>query len=288
MQHNNDNIIIAKESFIVILDSRNASKYNNSSFMSDVYFQFEDPIKVDTKTLQWTASVLTFSCPNSIYIINETNSLLSIIDSNNYIFNYSFPYGNYNITSFINQFNYAFASINGNSYNININTITNILTINSSNDFTINKTSTIYYIMGFAGNTSYTSSNSILILPYTCNFNGLQNLNVHLPTLNTRNIDSLTSSNCDIIQSIPIQCGLNQISYFKTNDYNFNIQTQILDSLSIQLKDDLGNFINLNNQHFNLTLVFNILKNVDRYINDTGLLYLDRYANHAGVGAYEA
>jgi type 1 fimbria pilin len=60
--------------------------------------------------------------------------------------------------------------------------------------------------MGFTFNTSYTSTNNILILPYTCNFNGLQNLNIHLPTVVTKKFNSLTSSISNIIQSLPIQC----------------------------------------------------------------------------------
>jgi hypothetical protein len=116
----------------------------------------------------------------------------------------------------------------------------------------------------------------------------MQNLNIHLPSVTTKNFNSLTGSVSNIIQSIPIQCGSNQIYYIKSNDYNFNITTQILDSLNIQIKDDLGNFINFNNQHFNLTLVFNTLKNMDRFKNDTTLLHLVKYGSHAGIGAYEA
>ena len=286
---NAENLIIEKESFIAVLDSRNATRINNGSFMSDVVFEFDEPIKVETSTLQWSASVLTFSCPNSIYIINETNCLLSITNNlQNLTNNYKFPYGNYNVTSFINQFNAAFVSSFGYNYSMSINTTTNIFTITSTIDFTIKSESTIGPIMGFESNKIYFSSNNVLSMPFTCNFNGLQNLNIHLPTVVTKNFNSFTNSVSNIIQSIPIQCGSNQIYYTKTNDYNFNITTQILDSLHIQLKDDLGRFINLNNQHFNLTLVFYISKNIDRFKNDTTLLNIIKYANHAGIGAYEA
>ena len=282
---NIDNLIIAKESFLVILDSRNATQYNNGSFMSDIYYEFDDPIKVETNTLQFTASILTFSCPNSIYIINEKNCFLSLIDTSIAVSNnYTFPLGNYNVSSFINQFNIGFPT-----YSLTMNTTNNIFTItNASHNFLINTASTIGDIMGFSKNVFYQSTNNILILPYTCNFNGLQNLNIHLPTVVTKNVNSFNGSKCSIIQSIPIQCGSNQIYYIKTNNYNFDIQTQILDSLTIQLKDDLGNLINLNNQHYNLTLVFNTLRNMDRFKNDTTLLGLVKYANHAGIGAYEA
>ena len=285
MEHNN-NLIIVKDSFIVILDSRNATTNNNDSFNSDVYFEFDDPLKVETSTLQWSASVLTFTCPNSIYVINETNSFLCVVITSPSFINlsYTFPYGNYNVSSFINAFNSVFKPLS-----LSINTITNIFTIIGTNlNFYIDPSSTIYGIMGFRKNSSIFSNNYQIIMPFTCNFNGLQNLNIHLSSITTKNINSFTSSTCNIIQSIPIQCGSNQILYTKANDYNFNITTQILDSLNIQLKDDLGNLINLNNQNFNLTLVFNTLKNMDRFKNDTTLLGLVKYANHAGIGAYEA
>ena len=253
---------------------------------SDVYFEFDDPLKVETSTLQWSASVLTFTCPNSIYVINETNSFLCVVITSPSFINlsYTFPYGNYNVSSFINAFNSVFKPLS-----LSINTITNIFTIIGTNlNFYIDPSSTIYGIMGFRKNSSIFSNNHQIILPFTCNFNGLQNLNIHLSSITTKNINSFTSSTCNIIQSIPIQCDSNQILYTKANDYNFNITTQILDSLNTQLKDDLGNLINLNNQNFNLILVFNTLKNMDRFKNDTTLLGLVKYANHAGIGAYEA
>jgi hypothetical protein len=292
MHNNSENLIIAKESFLVVLDSRNATRYDNGSFMSNVFFEFDDPIKVGVNTLLWGASVLNFSCPNSLYIINETNCLLSVLDGHQTIFNINFPFGNYNVTSFTTQFRASFSSLGGNADSnlfLNVNTITNIITIKGTLNFTILKSSTLGSIMGFDPNNSYSSTNLSLVLPFTCNFNGLQNLNVHMPSITTKNFNSFDGSSVSTtIQSIPIQCGSNQIYYNKSNDYNFTISTQILDSLTIQLKDDLGNFINLNNQHFNLTLVFQTLKNMDRFKNDTTLLHLVKYASHAGIGAYEA
>ena len=62
-----DNLIILKESFLVVLDSRNATKYLNMSWNSSVVFEFEDAIKQDDYTLQMSCSVLNFSASNTIY-----------------------------------------------------------------------------------------------------------------------------------------------------------------------------------------------------------------------------
>ena len=284
MDHHPENLIISKNAFLVVLDSRNATSYNNGPLHSDVFFELDDPLKVDTNTLQWKASVLTFSCPNSLYNINENNCTLVISVNNNTSY-YNIPYGNYNVSSFIN----TLSAILPSTFNITINTITNIFTIsNTISNFIINDSSTIHEVMGLMKNTNYSSFNKSLTLPFTCNFNGLQNLNIYLPSVSTKNVNSWDSSVSNLIQSIPIQCGSNQILYQKTNDYNFNIEVQILDSLNIQLRDDLNNLINLNNQHFNLTLVFYNLKNMDRFKNDTSLLSLVKYANYNSIGAYEA
>jgi len=43
------------------------------------------------------------------------------------------------------------------------------------------------------------------------------------------------------------------------------IKTIFLDSIKISLKDDLNNSLHLINQHFNLTVQFNIIKVVNRF-----------------------
>ena len=40
-----DELIPIRDSFIVVLDSRNATNYNNSNYLSDVTFNFEDALQ---------------------------------------------------------------------------------------------------------------------------------------------------------------------------------------------------------------------------------------------------
>ena len=88
-------LITVKENFLVVLDSRNAVKINNGSMNSDVYFELEEPIRVPKDKIQFYASVLNFSAPNSLYNVNQTNNLLSItlydiFDSYYNIFTYNY------------------------------------------------------------------------------------------------------------------------------------------------------------------------------------------------------
>ena len=160
--------------------------------------------------MDWT--VYSFVCPISFYLINETNSLLSLTISGS-TYKYNIPYGNYNVSTFTT----ALLSILPAGFTLTLNSINNKFTLGYTLDFTINSNSTIYKIMGFKPNTAYTSSSHSLTFPYTCNFNGLQSFNIHLTNIITKNIDSLTKSPSNIIQSIPVDVSSSSISYIKNN-----------------------------------------------------------------------
>ena len=82
------------------MDSRNATNINNAPYNSDVDFQFEGSLYFNQdEYIQLTFSLNSFSCPNSIYVINQTNNLLSITMNGNTV-NYSLQFGNYNINTF--------------------------------------------------------------------------------------------------------------------------------------------------------------------------------------------
>ena len=169
-----DELITVKEKLLIILDSRNAISYLNGSWNSKLDFDFADNINFfDTDIIEVYCSVLSFTCPNSIYIINEYNNKLCM-NVNGNINTYLFQYGNYNAQTFMNEF----TKITG--LMISFNSITNTFTLNYNAPFTILNTSTIYEIMGFAKNTNYSSINNSLSLPFTCNFNGLMNINIVL------------------------------------------------------------------------------------------------------------
>jgi type 1 fimbria pilin len=119
--------------------------------------------------------------------------------------------------------------------------------------------------MGFQMTTVYTSTSKSLVMPYTCNFNGIQSINIHFDNVNTSNIDSFTETTSSIIQSIPIDYSSQQITFNKTSRFAFNIVQDTIDFIDIKLMDDLQNLINLNNQHWNLTLYFSKVKDYDRF-----------------------
>jgi hypothetical protein len=179
---------------------------------------------------------------------------------------YFIPYGNYDATTFLTYIQSILSS-----FTITFNTINNKFTLSNSTNFTINTGSTIYEVMGFNNKTTYTptltNGQYVLTLPYTCNFNGLQNINILLTSINTKNVDSYSKSNSNIIQSVQIPLYCNQILFQKTLENSFNFTQEMMDDIRIELRDDLNNLINLNNQHFNITLLFTTIKDIERFKN---------------------
>ena len=269
---NIDDLITLKDSFVIILDSRNATEYLNSTYNSNVRFLFEEGLYFPQNSIQISCSVLSFICPNSIYIINENNNLLSL-KINNVVTNYYITYGNYNSTTFITYL----TSILPTGFIITINGITNMFTLTYTTNFSINSTSNIYNIMGFKKDTLYTSSYYSLTLPFTCNFNGIQSLNISLVNINTNNLNSYDKSQCSILQTINVDTNKTTIEFNKSEDYNITIKQNAMDFIDISITDNQENYVNLNNQHWNLTLLFNIISDRDRFQHHNSFLNIVRH-----------
>ena len=183
------------------------------------------------------------------------------------------PYGNYNSSTFMIQFVASVLNANstlGTGLSITLNAVTNRFTVShTSTSLLFVFDSTIGPVMGMANYISLGYSglgSSNCLFPYTCNFSGIQNINIHITSMNTDNIDSLTKSDCNIIQTIPVDSNQSQIMFTKTNDYAFTIKEDCIDSITVTTTNDLGESIDWNNQHWNMTLYFTIYQDIDRLL----------------------
>ena len=57
----------------------------------------------------------------------------------------------------------------------------------------------------------------------------------------------------------------NNLHSIKQNSFSFLVRQDVISFIQIDIRDDLENLINLNNQHWNMTLQFNDLVNMDRF-----------------------
>jgi hypothetical protein len=313
-----DDYDLQKETFIVVLDSRNSDvdifnpKYYASTDAFTLYsnsnltFTFKQPIIDNNGVVSSSISVLNFTCPNSQNTINKTNNaLVWLTDTNNTGYYteqlIAFDYGNYTPTSFISaltgQLTAYFPTAD---YKVTFSSITNKIGINASkpfyfysypyNDFTSydgRYTQGIGTIMGFndiiaqgdtiqsVNKTIYTgimtafasSGRYYVTMPLPVNFSGINSINLYLANLVTQNVDSLTKTNNGIVCNIPVNCQPNDVIYYdKRSNFEFKLDQEFLNTLTIHLKDNVGNFIDLQGQPWNLTLEFNLLRKVPKQI----------------------
>lgn len=276
-KQSSDLLFTSEDKFIVVLDSRNATSYLNGSLNSCVTFNFQEPIRVPKDALKFTCSVMSFTAPNSIYNVTSLNNKLNLmynIGINTFIVNIVVPSGNYNANTFMSKMQQLLGIADSGfstGFGITLNPITNKFTLTHTTYlFHVMSTSTTYSLMGFDVNTEIICTIGVLTsyavyLPYTCNFNGIQNINIHFDTLVTQNLDSFNKTNSGIIQSIPVDSNLSLITYSKSTNYQFTIRQDIIDMFAISIRDDINNYIDFNNQHWNLTLYFSITKDSERF-----------------------
>ena len=228
------------------------SVYLNGTQKSNVLFFLKDKIVVPKDFIEVKMSLVVLQAPASFYVINTTNNTLVI---NNV--SYSLPLGNYNIQQLVT----LLTTLLGNTYNITFNSNTNKLTFTSTlnQNFTFNKSSTCFNLLGFSSGDK-TSTSYILTGDQVVNLTGTNCIFFSTENITTKNIDSQTGITSTIIASIPVECGQGGIVFYKNNtDTKVNINERHIDYLNIAMYDEYRNYIDFNNCDWTATLQFDIV-----------------------------
>jgi len=173
-----------------------------------------------------------------------------------------FPYGNYNVITFITQWNTTVSS----TLNLIYSTVTNKFTISNNLGLAFNiwdDVNSLFPVIGLAKGTYYFSVSSSLACPYCFNFNGLPRLNITSTNLNLRNVDSFNGGQCSIIASVPINCYAGGVILYNNFKNTKNVINQEeLQNFGIEIKDDYENLIDFNNQDWTMTFQIDTVKEV--------------------------
>jgi hypothetical protein len=254
---------IYQDTRIVNLNSANSIK-NNSTFNSDVYFQFTGLITEEPDNVYTEISVLNTQIPYSFYNINIYNNILKI-QIGATIYTLTLTRGNYNANTLITEILNKLIVQGITDLTIVISSITGCLTFTkATGDFTLLYSgSTIFKVLGFDVATNYTSVGSILIAPFPLNLLGTLRLRIISSELQTINYDSYNKSSYNVLASIPIEAGNFGLILYDNVAQNKNIlKNPVIDGFDIKIIDDDGNLINFNNQDWTITIVVTIHKNI--------------------------
>jgi len=243
----NNNLICETKTYNLSTRSNSGTILNSDPNMkSFIEYNIPDMIVHDDSCQYIQFSIPYAIIPVSYYTVNQYNNSLCILE-NNVTTTYSFPNGNYNVSTFSQEF----TKLLGTQWSVILNQFNSVLTItNTLNAFTIFKSnSTISSILGFNLDISsaVVSSINTLVMPRCCNFLSLSRICIRCPQLLSGNNMVGSSNASDLIISIPNNAKPNgQIYYQNQTQIKSLYRGSNLSRFTVALTDDDGNLIDFN------------------------------------------
>ena len=252
---------IIREKRLISLNSNNATVYNNGSYLSDIAFDFFSILSTSDDILYVEGGLSSAQIPCSFYNIDTTNNVFSYTVGG-IAYNIQVPYGNYNYSSLTSQMTTLFL-INGHTFTFALNRNSNILTMTLTSPGTWNNIlpSSIYYILGFNKNVTTIVTANTITFPNLFDLLGQKKLKIFSTNLAIDSIDSVGNATNNLIETLSVnQPGFGMIIYNNVDSTYGHLRTSYLSTIDIQIKDELGNFINFNNVNWTMTIVLIVYK----------------------------
>lgn len=254
---------LIREKRIISLNSNNATTYYNGDYLSNVSFDFVNILTPDDSILYVEGGVQSAQIPASFYNIDTTNNVFNYVVSA-ISYNIQIPPGNYNYTTLITQMTTLFTA-NGHTFVFSLNRASNVLTLTLSAGGTWTQIlpSSIYYILGFDANTAYTITANTKTLPGLFNLLGQKKLKIFSTNLAIDSVDSVGNSTNNLIETLSVNVpGFSLILYNNVDSTYGHLKTHYLSTVDIQIKDELGNYVNFNGINWTMTIVLILYKSL--------------------------
>ena len=260
----------SETSIQVYLNSATADIYLNSSLKSNLVFLFQNPITINKNAIEMKISVVNAQIPISWYLINSKNNKFYITVSGVKMA-YYFKIGNYNISSFITEWNNSV----GSGWILTYSTITNKISFAYTQPFIFSDDiNSIFSIIGLKTGTQYSSTTNILVAPFCFNFAGITRLNIKSCCFSLNNVDSLNKGLNRTLAVIPVSSfGSGYTFYNNFTNYKNVFKNHEISTIQIEIYDDFKNFIDFNNIDWSMTLQVDILSEVIQTIDNLHDIY---------------
>jgi hypothetical protein len=259
---------VIREKRIISLNSNNATRYNNGSYLSDVVFDFANILSPEDSIVYTECGIGNAEIPATFYNTDVTNNVFNYVASSiNY--NIIIPPGNYNYNTLVTQMTTLFLA-NGHTFVFSLNRSSNILTMTLSgvtwNQISV---SSIYNILGFNSNTIYNIVGNTITFPNLFNLLGQKKLKIYSSNLAVDSFDSVNTATNNLLCTISVNVpGFDLIVYSNLDGVYSHMRNRYVSTIDIQIKDELGNFINFNNINWTMTVNLIIYRRIDVLLNE--------------------
>jgi hypothetical protein len=238
----------------------------NSTKLSDMIFNFQNVLSDEDDIISSNICVMNAQIPVSFYIINETNYQY-LVYHNSSSYTVTLPFGNYTANTLVSTMN----SLMGAPINLafSFNQLTGRLTLTkTSGDSTISVGSLstaidMAQILGFAF--PGFSGTSPLVLPYPMNLLGVKKLSIKSQLLGITSFQSGTNQSTTLTTIPNNNAPYTMINYENLSNLNKSlVKVRKIDSIDIQIEDENGNKVDMNNVDWTITLVLENIRKMKR------------------------
>ena len=252
---------------IISLTSQTATVKNNSTFLSDVRYEFGHILNDDHSIIHKQIQLLHAQIPYSFYVINNTNNRFRYRIGASINGTVTITNGNYTANSLIAALRAIILSTSAVDVVITISSITGKLTFTppgGQNFIVFNTTSAIPNSIGtiLGADPETSPSGTPLTLTRPLNLLGIKNLQIRSDNLNMQNISSLGGGASTLLCTIPVNSvPFGMIDYSDSGKNLISITNDHLDDIDLQIVDgESGALIDFNNQDWCITLALHVTK----------------------------
>ena len=270
---------IIREKRLISLNSGNATQYLNGSFNSNLIFDFSNILTPESSVLYIEGGVQSAQIPASFYNVDIQNNQFNYrVSAVNYTITVT-P-ANYNYTTLITELATQFLT-NGHTFNYSLNRNTNVLTMTYTaiGSWEQIRPSSIFYILGFEANTTYTITGNVFLYPKLFNVINPKKLKIFSQNLAIDSYDSVGNATNNLIETLSVNAPPFGLILYNNIDSTYgHLRTSYLSTIDIQIRDELGNFVNFNDIDWTMTLVLILYKKLETRTTELELSQSGRFS----------
>jgi hypothetical protein len=259
--------------FNVFLQSKDALK-DAEHGNAKCEFYLDKIIQPERSDIGMLVSLIDCEIPYSFYNVSKAlgNYTLTINDET-----FELEDRNYNAYNIADAFNTQFISSN---YCVGITMefidYTNKFTLQSANSFKINKTS----MMKELGMGDLPQTTALYQSSQCANLSGTSSIYIESKNMLLNNVNSFGKT-FNVLSKILVDASPSSFIYYQPNQPQYFVLSNSLNHISIELKNDDGQYIDFNSVEWSCTLSFEFYRKRDDIINTKHLLDYPTYGKDA-------
>ena len=132
--------------------------------------------------------------------------------------------------------------------------------------------SSIYFVLGFAADTTYNIVANTITFPFLFNLLGQKRIKIYSNNISIDSYDSVNKQTSNLLAAISVnQAGFNLITFQNTDGVYSRMRNHYLSTVDIQLRDELNNLYNFNGINWTISIHLILYRRIDTILDELKL-----------------